>query len=318
METLRCQRELKRLASLSNASLDHLTRYLFFLESRQYADNTLSAIIDAFKRFLDLLSPQRRKIVGRDLRRATSRDFDCFITAAQAKKLSPSTINVTLSLLGEFFEFLREVGAIRHHPILRRRHRMLAPVPRPKPMTETEVVAFFRVIDVLRDRTIFLLMLRCGLRVSEASSLRWEDLDFDGGTLRINNSKGQMDRIVYLSPDLEATLHQWAACPKESLFLFPAQRDPRRSLTTRQIYHLMIGYLKAAGISQRYSPHCLRHTFATQMINAGVRLEVLKELMGHRSLDMTLRYTELYDTTKREQYDSAMSRIEKRQAGLRR
>ena len=109
-----------------------------------------------------------------------------------------------------------------------------------------------------------------------------------------------------------------AACPKESLFLFPAQRDPRRSLTTRQIYRLMIDYLKAAGISQRYSPHCLRHTFATQMINAGVRLEVLKELMGHRSLDMTLRYTELYDTTKREQYDSAMSRIEKRQAGLRR
>jgi site-specific recombinase XerD len=318
MENLRCQREFKRLASLSDASLDHLTRYLFFLESRQYADNTLRAIIDAIKRFIDLLSPQRRRIVGRDITRAVSGDFDCFISAAQAKKLSPITINVTLSLLGEFFEFLREVGAIKHQPILRRRHRILAPVPRPKPMTEAEVVAFFRVIDALRDRTIFLLMLRCGLRVSEAISLKWEDLDFDGGTLRINNSKGQMDRIVYLSPDLETTLRQWAAGPKKSFFLFPAPRDPRRSLTTRHIYRLMLDYLKVAGVSQHYSPHCLRHTFATQMLNAGVRLEVLKELMGHRSLDMTLRYTELYDTTKREQYDSAMSRIEKRQAGLRR
>ena len=67
---------------------------------------------------------------------------------------------------------------------------------------------------------------------------------------------------------------------------------------------------------ERYSPPCLRHTFATQLLYAGVSLEVFKESMGHRSIHITLRYTQLYDATKRHQYDQALERIEKRQAGL--
>lgn len=77
---------------------------------------------------------------------------------------------------------------------------------------------------------------------------------------------------------------------------------------------LMNEYLKAANIAKHYSPHCLRHTFATELLNAGVPLEVLKELMGHRTIHVTLRYTQLYDTTKRQQYDQAMTKVEQRQA----
>jgi site-specific recombinase XerD len=76
----------------------------------------------------------------------------------------------------------------------------------------------------------------------------------------------------------------------------------------------MAKYLQLAGIERHYSCHSLRHTFATQLLNAGVPLEVLKELMGHRSLQMTLCYTQLYDATKRQQYHQAMEKIEKRQA----
>jgi site-specific recombinase XerD len=75
----------------------------------------------------------------------------------------------------------------------------------------------------------------------------------------------------------------------------------------------MTGYLKLAGITKGYSPHSLRHTFATQLLNAGASLEVVKELMGNRSLDMTLRYTQLYDRTKRAQYNQAMAQVEKHQ-----
>src|SRR4029453_9309741 len=166
MENLHCQRELKRLTFLSDTSIDQLTRYLFFAASRQYSDHTLRAMTDALARFLRLLLPRRRTTLACKLTHATPADFDHFITAARATKLSPATINLTLSLLSEFFEFLRESGDCRHQPVLRRRHRLLAPLPLPKPMAEAEVMAFFRVIDVLRDRAIFLLMLRCGLRVS--------------------------------------------------------------------------------------------------------------------------------------------------------
>ena len=73
-------------------------------------------------------------------------------------------------------------------------------------------------------------------------------------------------------------------------------------------------YLAAAGVTRHYSPHCLRHTFATHLLNAGVSLEILKELMGHHSIQLTLRYAQLYDTTKKQQYEQAMTRITQRQA----
>jgi integrase len=152
------------------------------------------------------------------------------------------------------------------------------------------------------------------------SALTWADIDFQSGTLRINNSKGMVDRICYLAPDVETSLTLWHTRRTSEIHLFPAQA-PRRgqqsvTLCIEQIYRLMQEYLRRAEITTHYSPHCLRHTFATQMINAGVTLEVLKELMGHRSIQMTLGYTKLYESTKRQQYDQAMERIEKRQTGL--
>ena len=96
--------------------------------------------------------------------------------------------------------------------------------------------------------------------------------------------------------------------------MFPSRptRKGGMPLSARQIRNRMTCYLKLAGITKTYSPHSLRHTFTTQLLNAGASLEVVKELMGHRSLDVTFRYTQLYDRTKRAQYDHAMAQVEKR------
>jgi site-specific recombinase XerD len=183
-------------------------------------------------------------------------------------------------------------------------------------MAEDEVVAFFRVIDALRDRTMFLLMLRCGLRVGEVSRLSWSAIALPQGTVRIENSKGHVDRVVYLSPDVAKALRQWhrlQIAPAPSVFPSRITRKGGAPLTARQIRNRMTRYLQMAGITKPYSPDSLRHTFATQLLNAGASLEVVKELMGHRSLDVTLRYTQLYDRTKRAQYDQAMAQVVKRQ-----
>ena len=221
-----------------------------------------------------------------------------------------------LRILQGFFAFLHEQGAIAQSPIRFPRHHILVPQDLPRPMAEDEVVAFFRVIDAVRDRTMFLLMLRCGLRVSEVSHLVWAALDFAQGTVRIDNSKGHVDRVVYLAPDVAKALQQWrrlqGAAPR---YIFPSRvtRKGGLPLSARQIQNCMTHYLRLAGITKPYSPHSLRHTFATQLLNAGASLEVVKELMGHRSLDVTLRYTQLYDRTKRTQYDQAMAQVAKRQ-----
>src|SRR5947208_3318944 len=215
-----------------------------------------------------------------------------------------------------FFVFLCDQGLLAQSPIQLPRHQILVPTRLPHPMAEAEVVAFFRVIDTLEDRTMFLLMRRCGLRVSEVSGVRWSAIDVGQGTLRVDNSKGQADRVVSLSPDVATALRQWHGLQAAATgYVFPSPMTRQRGLPlgARHIRNRMTRYLQRAGITKRYSPHALRHTFATQLLNAGASLEVLKELMGHRSLQMPLRYTQLYDRTKRAQYDHAMAQVEQQQ-----
>ena len=135
------------------------------------------------------------------------------------------------------------------------------------------------------------------------------------GTLRVNTSKGQVDRVVYLSPDVATALRQWHGLQAAAAYLFPSRMTRKGGLPlgARQIRNRMIRYLQLAGITKRYAPHSLRHTFATQLLNAGASLEVVKELMGHRSLQRTLRDTQLYDRPTRTPDDQAMAQVEPRQ-----
>jgi integrase/recombinase XerD len=109
-----------------------------------------------------------------------------------------------------------------------------------------------------------------------------------------------MDRIVYFSADVAQTLKTWQACPRKNAYLFPSREGKDAPFTRYGVGDLMRQYLKAANITKHYSPHCLCHTFATELLNAGVPLEVLKELLGHQALHVTLRYTQLYEGNKRQ------------------
>jgi len=290
-----------------------ILQYLALLAARHYAPTTLAAVVTTLNALRCQLTGARQQGLTADLTQTTAQDIVAFITVAQASGLAPSTIHTKLGLLTAFFEHLRDEGQMAQQPV-RRRHRLLTPFVLPKPMPDTDLVAFFQVIDSVRDRLIFLFMLRCGLRVSEVCALAWDAIDRRAGTVRINQGKGQVDRIVYLSPDVEQALHVWQAHHTPGQYLFPSPKRHRAHLFRSHINGLMDRYLAAAGLTHHYSPHCLRHTFATHLLNAGVPLEVLKELMGHRSIHLTLRSTPLDDTTKKHQYDQAMARIVQRQA----
>src|SRR6266849_7383545 len=299
--------QLRQLPFFSPQNQGVIADYLAYLRARHYGLAMQEGTIRALKSFAVLMPEARQSTLSHDLTQTTATDVDTWIEAAFRHQLAPSTVATRLRLLQGFFAFLRDRGSLAQSPIRHPRHHILVPQDLPRPMAEDEVVAFFRVIDALRDRTMFLLMLRCGLRVGEVSSLPWSAVDLGQGTVRINNSKGHVDRVVYLAPDVAKALRQWQGHQAAAAhYVFPSRGT---SLTARQIRNLMTGYLKLAGIPTAYSPHSLRHTFATQLLNAGASLEVVKELMGHRSLDMTLRYTQLYDRTKRARYDLAMNQV---------
>jgi site-specific recombinase XerD len=302
------------LACLSAPNQHRILHYLAHLAARQYTGLTLNAVVRVLPAFLRQLPGKRQVLLAEDLTQTTAHDISTFIAATQASGLAPSTINTKVSLLAGFFAYLREEGQMTQQPVLRRRHRLLTPTVLPKPIPDADLVAFFQVIDSVRDRLIFLFMLRCGLRVSEVCALAWDAIDLDAGTVRINRGKGQVDRVVYLSPDVQQALTLWRARRTPGVYLFPSPQRRRAHLFRSMINRLMDQYLAAAELTRHYSPHGLRHTFATHLLNAGVSLEVLKELMGHHSLHQTLRYAQLYDTTKKHQYETAMAKIAQQQA----
>jgi integrase/recombinase XerD len=308
--------QLRRVHFLSPQNQAWVASYLAHLRTRHYAVATQDHALRALTCFAGLMPAGRQATLYQDLTQTTPADIDAWIAAAFQQGLAPGTIVTYRQGLQGFFGFLGNHGVLAQSPIQLPRHHILLPTRLPQPMAEAEIVVFFRVIDALEDRTMFLLMLRCGLRVSEVNHVRWEAIDMAQGTLRVNTSKGQVDRVVSLSPDVATALRQWhglQSATADYVFPSPMTRKGGLPLGARQIRNRMTRYLKLAGITKRYAPHSLRHTFATQLLNAGASLEVVKALMGHRSLQMTLRYTQLYDRTKRAQYDHAMAQVEQQQ-----
>src|SRR5215510_6719910 len=207
--TLPTSPQLRRFAFLSPQNQGWIADYLTHLRIRHYALSTQDGALRALKCFAVLMPQARQALLYQDLTQTTPADIDAWIAAAFQQGLAPGTIVTCRRGLQGFFLFLCNCGVLAQSPIQLPRHQILVPARLPKPMAEAEVVAFFRVIDAVRDRTMFLLMLRCGLRVSEVSSLRWSALDFAQGTVRIDNSKGHVDRVVYLAPDVTKALRQW-------------------------------------------------------------------------------------------------------------
>ncbi len=237
------------LACFSAQNQHRILHYLALLATRHSAATTLAAVVTTLTALRRQLTGARHRALTEDLTQTTAQDISAFITAAQASGLAPSTINTKVGLLAGFFEYLREEGQMTHQPVLRRRHRLLTPLVLPKPMPDADLSAFFQVIDAVRDRLLFLFMLRCGLRVSEVCALTWDAIDRCAGTVRINRGKGQVDRIVYLAPDVEQALEIWRAHSPLGLYLFPSPKRQRAHLFRSHINGLMNQYLAAAGLT---------------------------------------------------------------------
>jgi integrase/recombinase XerC/integrase/recombinase XerD len=168
------------------------------------------------------------------------------------------------------------------------------------------------VIDNVRDRALILLLLRTGIRIGEALGLRLNDLDVQDRKVHLfQGEKNSMGRVVYLSEDALFALKRWLQeRKKDKEFLFYGQsRGPLCYSTGRSLF---IKYLQKAGLDQKgYTIHRLRHTCASELLNAGMRLECVQQLLGHQDIEVTRRYARLTDTTREQEYFRAMAVIEK-------
>jgi len=196
--------------------------------------------------------------------------------------------------------------------ILKRGIKLKLPEVLPRAMNPADVRKLFCVIDDIRDRAFFLLLLRTGIRIGEALGLRLNDLDVKGKKVHLfEGEKNSMGRVVYLSDDALFALKLWLSRrDKTKEFVFYGRSHGHLCYSTGR--SLFMKYLKKAGLDQKgHTVHCLRHTFASELLNAGMRLECLQQLLGHHDIEVTRRYARLTDTTREQEYFRAMAVIEK-------
>jgi len=228
-----------------------------------------------------------------------------------------SSVGRKLSAAKQFFRFLLRRGAIGRDPT--------AGIATPK--KDQHLPAHLTVDDVFRllaappaetpagrrDRALLEVVYSCGLRVSELVGLEWPDIDATLELVRVRG-KGGKERLVPIGRPalraLEAYRQQvpalCAGCPPDPRAVFLNRRG--RRLTARSVARLVDHYILVSGIAAKASPHALRHSFATHLLNAGADLRSIQELLGHASLSTTQRYTHVNLDQLMQVYDKAHPR----------
>ncbi len=187
---------------------------------------------------------------------------------------------------------------LRRHDLAAEIYHLKEPQKIPLVMSQDEVRRLLAMAANIKARVMLSLAYGCGLRAGEVVRLRVGDIDSAQNIIRIVQSKGRKDRNVMLPADVLGLLRDWwrerptrqdAGVAKERRGLFPGYK-PGRPLTTRQLIRLFHATAAAAGIRKPVTPHALRHSFATHLLERGVDIRVIQALLGHANLGTTARY----------------------------
>ncbi len=250
------------------------------------------------------------QVVGdRSLQEITFRDIDRFIAVQSEKGFKPSTINRRLAAVIVLYDFFSAENDDLICPVIIRRHHLREQQRLPRPVQEQDLKAFFAVIHDARDRAMFILMLRCGLRIGEVASLQMADLYLDEEYPRIVvHGKGSRERGVYLSKQAEHSLRQYLIerPSVKSEFVFLSYLED--GMSTTAIHKRLMCYRKLAGL--HLTAHRLRHSFANDLLNADVPVTSIQKLMGHRWIESTQTYVLANDQRVCADYYAACEKIE--------
>ncbi|MGA2225953.1 MAG: tyrosine-type recombinase/integrase [Syntrophobacteraceae bacterium] len=291
---------------------EHAEQYLLKLYRKNCRPNTLELNHTSIKFFLKFVRDQHG-ITHPD--QVTRQIIEAFIEHEQDRGLKPVSVNGRLISVYAFLGFLAESGVV-HPDVLRKKLRVKVPEALPRAIEPEDIKSLLAVIDHVRDRAMILMLLRTGMRIGELLDLRVSEIDLKERKVIIYEAqKTRVGRVAYFSDDGKEALTSWlkARNPNKELGFYGQGRN---SLTYAAARKRFEKYIESADLSAKgYTIHCLRHTFASELLNAGMRLECLQHLLGHTSLEVTRRYARLTDKTREEEYFRAMTTIEKGAAG---
>jgi integrase/recombinase XerD len=298
---------LQRLSCKGFIGKEHAEQYLRDQYRRNCRPNTLLSSCQAIELFLGFITRAGKT----HLEQITRDDLYGFVEHEQDRGLKLLTVDTRLRAVKAFLRFLIN-SEIVDPRVLLAKITIKVPQALPRAMDPDDVKRLLGVVTGVRDRAMILVLLRTGMRIGELLGLRVNEVNLKGRRIEIYEAeKNRVGRVVYLSDDAKRALQAWLQQRDRSKgHVFYSQG--RSTMTYAGAWAMFHKYLEQAEIANKgYSLHCLRHTFASELLNAGMRLECLQQLLGHSCLEMTRRYARLTDRTREEEYFKAMSIIER-------
>ena len=229
--------------------------------------------------------------LGRSPDKATAEDLRLYRLHLTEAGAHPPTINSAVSALRFFFSVTVDRPAVTKPLTFVAEPRKIPVVLSPE-----EVARFLEAAPGPKYKAALSAGYGAGLRVSEVVALKVSDVDSRRMLLRVEQGKGRRDRLAMLSPQLLELLRDWWRIARPQVWLFPGQ-NPLNPLTTRQFNRAVHAAAHRAGIAKRVTPHTLRHSFATHLLEQNIDIRVIQVLLGHAKLETTALYTRVATNT---------------------
>lgn len=237
--------------------------------------------------------------LGRQPDTATAEDLRRFQVEQREAGMPVPTMNSVVSALRFFF-----CQTLDRPDLARRLVRTKHPRKLPVVLSRDEVARLLGATTCLKHQAALSVAYGAGLRVAEVSMLKVRDIDSERMLIRVERGKGGQYRNAMLPADLLTLLRQWWRQGREQGvmhrdgWLFPGQHYCK-PLSTRQLYRVVVDAAQTAGIAKRVSPHTLRHSFATHLLEDGIDIRIIQALLGHAKLENTAFYTRVATRTVR-------------------
>ena len=290
---------------------DLIARYRRFLKRRNCSAHTVKNYMNILGNFsVGLQVP---------LEQATNKETDAYMDYLLRRRMKPKTINCHFGCIHAFYDYLIEDERMPLTNPVRKNYRLRLPRPLPKHLRDEQIVTLFKEINDTRDRAMFMIMLRCGLRVEEVARLTVDAIEYRSRQLYVFNGKGSKDRVVYLSEDaqsaLEAYMQKRRWSKEKRVFL--VQKGPLKGkpISVRGIQKRIEYYAQKTGTS--VSCHHLRHTMATQLLNADADLVTIQDLLGHSRITTTQCYCRVSNLKVQRDYFKAINIVLQRTQPIR-
>lgn len=299
-------RILKKIFEQNLLAKSYVEQYLRHKYRRNCKANTLRQAALSLVQFLSFFANRGNRV----LEQLSREDIEAFVEDMQDRGLKPTTVNTRLRNVYAFVRYLIIEYRSFDWGLMERKVKLKMPDRLPRAIDPQHLDQLLAAIDNCRDRALILLLLRSGMRIGELLNCQLEDIDLTEQKIFIYESdKTSVGRVVYYSADAQQALLAWLQVrdPYRQYLFYGHKDKPLSYEAARCIFKKC---LPKAGLQySSYSLHCLRHSFATDLLNATMPLECLRELLGHCSMEITRRYARLSDKTREEEYFKAMQRI---------